>query len=48
VLARILLVIIVLGLLLGVITLTEIATVLETLWDWVVDTVSALVNLLTR
>lgn len=47
-LPRILIVIVVLGLLLGAVTLTEIASVLQIVWDWVVDTVAALVELLRQ
>lgn len=47
-LSRVLIVIIVLGLLLGVITLTEIGTVLQIVWDWIVDTFAALVELLRQ
>lgn len=47
-LPRILLVIIVLGLLLGAVSLTEIGTVLQIVWDWVVDTLAALIELLRQ
>lgn len=47
-LLRALVVIVVLGLLLGVVSLTEIGAVLQTVWDWVVETITAIVNRLTR
>lgn len=47
-LLRALVVIVVIGLLLGVVSLTEIGAVLQTVWDWVVETVTAIVNRVTR
>lgn len=47
-LVRVLVVIVVIGLLLGVVSLTEIGAVLQTVWDWVVETVAAIVARVTR
>lgn len=47
-LLRVLVVIVVIGLLLGVVSLTEIGAVLQTVWDWVVETVTAIVDRVTR
>ncbi len=47
-LLRALIVIVVIGLLLGVVSLTEIGAVLQTVWDWVVETITALVDRVTR
>lgn len=43
-LLRALVVIVVIGLLLGVVSLTEVGSVLQVLWDWVVDTVTAIID----
>lgn len=45
---RILIVIVVVGLLLGVVSLTEVGSVLQVLWDWVVDTITAIIDRVTR
>lgn len=46
-LLRALVVIVIVGLLLGVVSLTEIGSVLQVVWDWVVDTVTAVVDRVT-
>lgn len=48
VLLRALVIIVIVGLLLGVVTLTEVGAVLQVVWDWVVQTVTALVDRLSR
>lgn len=47
-LLRALVVIVVIGLLLGVVSLTEVGAVLQTVWDWVVETITAIVNRFSR
>lgn len=48
VLLRVLIVLLVIGLLLGVVSLTEVGAVLQTVWDWIVNTVTAIVDRFTR
>lgn len=47
-LLRVIVVIVVIGLLLGVVSLTEIGAVLQTVWDWLVETVTTIVDRVTR
>lgn len=47
VLLRVVIVILVIGLLLGVVSLTEVGAVLQTVWDWIVNTVTAIVDRFT-
>lgn len=46
-LLRVLVIIVIIGLLLGVVSLTEVGGVLQVLWDWVVDTVTAIIDRLS-